>query len=94
MSLFVGAFSGCGVEITGFFIGEEDGGFFGRFWALSISGEGRKVGDGVGRWVDGGAVEGVVDGGALTFLIILYRLSYCFPNKLKYNNTKYGQIVI
>ena len=76
MSLFVGAFSGCGAEITGFSIGEEDGGFFdgfwalsigeedggffGRFWALSIGGEGRKVGDGVGRWVDSGAVEGVV----------------------------------
>ena len=59
MSLFVGAFSGCGAEITRFSIGEEDGGYFGRFWALSIGGEGRMVRDGAGRWVDCGAVEGV-----------------------------------
>ena len=38
---------------------EEYGGFFSRFWAFSIGGEGRMVGDGVGRWVDDGAVEGV-----------------------------------
>nr|POE54804.1 hypothetical protein CFP56_55547 [Quercus suber] len=37
----------------------SDGGFFGGFWALSIDGEGRMVGDGAGQWVDGGAVEGV-----------------------------------
>lgn len=49
MSLFVGAFSRCGAEITGFSIGVEDGGFFGGFWALSIGGEGRLVGNG-GGW--------------------------------------------
>nr|POF26597.1 hypothetical protein CFP56_54224 [Quercus suber] len=50
---------GCGAEIMEFSIGEEDGGFFGGFWAFSIGGKGHMVGDGVGQWMDGSAVEGV-----------------------------------
>lgn len=59
MSLFVGAFSGCGAEMTGFSIGEEDGGHFSGIWVLFIGGRGRMEGDGVGRCVGGGAVEGI-----------------------------------